>query len=113
MWRSPPRAITRRGLSPRGPGATLCGVARQYSKHQQSLIRNFYRNREAIDTQRLQEIVTEIYLAGKGKKADRLWQRAGDILLRAAGEDRAEAERIIADRDVEALARVAGARFGG
>lgn len=88
-------------------------MAREYSKHQQSLIRNFYRNRDAIDTQRLQEIVTDIYLAGAGKKADRLWKKAGDILLRAAGEDMSEAERIVADRDLEALARVAGARFGG
>lgn len=114
------RAVTEGVVQPTGPievsedgPATLSRVAREYSKHQQSLIRRFYSNRGAIDTQRLQEIVTEIYLAGKSKKADRLWQTAGEILLRTAGDDRTEADRIIADRDVEALARVAGARFGG
>lgn len=86
-------------------------MAREYSKHQQKLIRDFYRNREAIDTQRLQEIVTEIYLAGDGKKAGRLWKRAADILGRAPGADKAAIERLVAERDVETLARIAGERF--
>ncbi len=38
----------------------LLRVAREYSKHQQNLIRNFYKHRDGIDTQRLQEIVTDI-----------------------------------------------------
>ena len=87
-------------------------MARDYSKHQQSLIRNFYRNRDAGDVQRLQEIVTEIYLAGAGKKADGLWKRAAGILARAPGGADAEIERLLADRDLEALASIAGARFG-
>ena len=86
-------------------------MAREYSKHQQSLIRSFYRNRDAIDTQRLQEIVSEIFLAGRGKKADRLWKRAADILGRAPGADAAEIAGLIQSRDLEALAAIAGARF--
>lgn len=86
-------------------------VAREYSKHQQSLIRNFYRNRDAIDAQRLQEIVTDIYLAGAGKKADTLWKRAAGILERTQGVDKAEVVRLIDSRDVEALARLANAQF--
>ena len=88
-------------------------VARRYSRHQQSLIRNFYKNRDAIETQRLQEIVTEIYLAGKGRKADRLWTRAADILQRAPDADAAEIARLVEGRDLETLAKIAGARFGG
>ena len=86
-------------------------MAREYSKHQQSLIRNFYRNRDAIDAQRLQEIVTEIYLAGQGKKADKLWKRAADILGRTPGLDTAETAQLIVSRDLETLAKIAGARF--
>jgi hypothetical protein len=45
----------------------------KYSKHQQQIIRNYYQNRESIALQRLQELVTELYLA-TGKKRDRCWQ---------------------------------------
>ena len=86
-------------------------MARDYSKHQQSLIRNFYKNRDAIDAQRLQEIVTEIYLAGQGKKADKLWKRVADILGRTSGLDETATAQLIDDRDLETLAKIAGARF--
>ena len=86
-------------------------MSRDYSHHQQGLIRNFYRNREAIDAQRLQEIVTDIYLAGTGKKADRLWQRVKDILGRVPNADADALDALVAARDIEALARIAGARF--
>ncbi len=39
---------------------------------QQRAIKNYYDNREAISVQRLQELVTELYLA-EGKKRDRQW----------------------------------------
>ena len=45
---------------------------RQYSKNVQSKIRAFYDNREAIGLQRLQELVTELYLA-EGKKREKTW----------------------------------------
>ncbi len=86
-------------------------MARDYSKHQQSLIRNFYKNRGAIDTQRLQEIVTEIYLAGQGKKADKLWKRAAQILGRTPGLDETATAQLIDNRDLETLAKIAGSRF--
>ena len=90
----------------------LLRVAREYSKHQQSLIRNFYKNRDAIDAQRLQEIVTDIYLAGSGKKADSLWKRAATILERAPNAKPDEIAQLVEARDVETLAVIAGARFG-
>ena len=48
-------------------------MAKQHSKHQQKIIRNYYANREAIAIQRLQELVTELYLA-TGKKRERQWK---------------------------------------
>ena len=47
---------------------------RQYTKYQQKAIKNYYDNREAISLQRLQELVTELFLA-TGKKRDTLWKR--------------------------------------
>jgi len=42
----------------------------KFSKYQQNVIRNYYENRDAIALQKLQEQVTELYLA-TGKKRDR------------------------------------------
>jgi hypothetical protein len=43
------------------------------SKYQDKVIRNYYQNRESIALQRLQELVTELYLT-EGKKRERHWQ---------------------------------------
>ena len=45
---------------------------RQYSKFQQKAIKNFYDNREDIALQRVQELVTELYLT-EGKKRAKHW----------------------------------------
>ncbi len=42
------------------------------SKYQDRVIKNFYQNREAIALQRVQELVTEIYLS-EGKKREKQW----------------------------------------
>ena len=47
-------------------------MASHYSKHVQNKIKNFYDNREASGLQRLQELVTELYLA-EGKKRETTW----------------------------------------
>ncbi len=44
------------------------------SRHQQKIIKNYYDNRESIALQRLQELVTELYLADAAKKRERLWK---------------------------------------
>ncbi len=46
----------------------------KYSKHQESIIKNYYQNREAIAFQRVQESLTELYLA-EGKKRLQCWKR--------------------------------------
>lgn len=42
------------------------------SKYQQSIIRNYYQNRDAIALQRAQELVTELYLSS-GKQRQKHW----------------------------------------
>ena len=44
-----------------------------HSKYQQRIIKNYYQNREAISFQRVQELVTELYLA-EGKKREKHWK---------------------------------------
>ena len=43
------------------------------SKYQQKVIKNYYENRENIAIQRLQELVTELYLS-EGKKRKQHWK---------------------------------------
>ncbi len=50
-------------------------MAKQYSKHQQKIIKNYYDNREAISLQRLSELVTDLYLA-EGKARETKWKQA-------------------------------------
>jgi hypothetical protein len=45
----------------------------QHTKYQQNIIKNYYKNRDNISLQRLQELVTELYLA-TGKKRDQHWK---------------------------------------
>jgi hypothetical protein len=46
---------------------------KNYTKHQQRIIKNYYENRDAISLQRLSELVTELYSA-KGKARERQWK---------------------------------------
>jgi hypothetical protein len=49
------------------------------SPYQQRVIRDYYRNQDAILLQRLGDLVTELYLA-EGKSRARLWKRAAVVL---------------------------------
>ena len=44
----------------------------EYSKYQQKVIKRYYENRDSIALQRVQELVTELYLA-TGKKRAKHW----------------------------------------
>jgi heme oxygenase len=45
----------------------------KHSKYQEKVIKNYYQNREAISLQRLQELVTELYLS-EGKQREKHWK---------------------------------------
>lgn len=47
-------------------------MAKQHSKYQQKIIKNYYNNRGAISLQRLSELVTDLYLA-EGKGREKQW----------------------------------------
>jgi hypothetical protein len=48
-------------------------MAKDYTKHQQKIIKNYYDNRDAVGLQRLSELVTELYLA-EGKAREKQWK---------------------------------------
>jgi hypothetical protein len=46
---------------------------REYSKHQRNIIKNYYDNYDQIQLQKLQEQLTELYLA-EGKAREKRWK---------------------------------------
>ena len=55
------------------------------SKFQSKVIKNYYNNRENIAIQRLQELVTELYLT-EGKKRKQNWKHVETHLLKMDGK---------------------------
>ncbi|MCA9186700.1 MAG: hypothetical protein R3E01_08680 [Pirellulaceae bacterium] len=76
----------------------------KYSRHQQNIIKNYYDNREAISIQRLQELVTELYLS-EGKKRDRNWQLIASHLEKL-GVKRERVDHLVAQDKPELIAQV-------
>ena len=76
-----------------------------YSPYQKGVIRRYYEHSDTIAKQKLGEIVSELYLGTSEKKTDRLWDRAHKALL-AAGANKVEVEKLIADKSVKRLAKL-------
>jgi hypothetical protein len=72
------------------------------SRHQEKIIRGYYQNREAIAVQRLQELVTELYLS-EGKQRARLWKQAATHLA-ALGMSQEQIDRLVGKDDPELVA---------
>ena len=52
-----------------------------FSPYQQKIIKRYYNNYDAIASQRLAELVGELYLSD-GKKRDKLWTRVAELLTK-------------------------------
>ncbi|MEO0629815.1 MAG: hypothetical protein AAFY46_03690 [Planctomycetota bacterium] len=74
------------------------------SAHQQKIVKRYYENADTITITKLQELVTEIYLA-EGKKADTLWKRAHDHLKKTNIKPHV-VDAIVEKRDVTKLAEL-------
>lgn len=76
---------------------------REYSSYQKKIIANYYRTAETRSVANLQEIVTELYLAGTEKKREQLWERARKA-LEALGMKQSMIEHILSTKKPEVLA---------
>lgn len=74
-----------------------------YSPHQQRIIRSYYKNREGMALQKLQELVSDLYLAESQKQSDRLWKRIEKAMSNLGVPPRI-ASHVLAERKVEILA---------
>jgi hypothetical protein len=75
-----------------------------YTKYQQGIISNYYGQLDTIMLAKLQELVSELYLADTDKKRDRLWQKVSQAMSRLEIPP-ALVEHIMGKKDIEILAR--------
>lgn len=54
-------------------------MAKEHTRYQQKIIRNYYQNQDAILLQRLQELVTNLYLA-EGAARKKHWKTAATAM---------------------------------
>ncbi len=78
--------------------------------HQKGIVRRYYEHRDNLLTQKLGEIVSDLYLCEEEKQAARLWQSAHTALINA-GIPKARADGIVGARDLKRLAKLVSELF--
>lgn len=76
----------------------------KHSKYQQRIIKGYYENREAIALQRVQELVTELYLTS-GKKRAKHWETLAAHLSKL-GVKQAQIDHLISQDNPELVAKL-------
>ena len=76
----------------------------KYSKYQQDVISRYYDNLDVIMLGKIQEMVTELYLADSEAKQKRLWERAHKAMLKLKIKPNI-IEHIMSKKDVTVLAK--------
>jgi hypothetical protein len=80
------------------------------SRYQEKIIKNYYQNRENIAVQRVQELITDLYLA-EGKKREKVWKSL-ESHLEKAGLPASEIAHLKQQDNPELVANVAKRLFG-
>lgn len=76
------------------------------SSHQKGIVNRYYANLDTLTLQKLQEAVSELYLATP-KQADKHWKNVESALAKTKA-DPARVNAILANRNVPALAALVG-----
>ena len=76
----------------------------EHNRYQQKVIRNYYQNREGIALQRVQELVSELYLS-EGKKREKHWKSLAGH-LEALGVPAAQIQQLVEKGDPELAANL-------
>lgn len=75
------------------------------SRYQQGIVKRYYDNAETIQSNKLSELVSELWLAEDTKVQTKLWGKAQVALMRV-GFDATKVGQVVAKRDLEALAKL-------
>lgn len=77
---------------------------RDYTRHQQNIIKRYYDNRDQIDEQRLSELVTSLYLAS-AKQAAKKWESVPELLARL-NVPQSRIDNVVSKKDSALLATI-------
>ncbi len=80
-------------------------MAKDLSAHQQKIVNRYYEHRDTIRSNRLSDLVAELWLCEDEKAAAKLWGKA-QVELMKAGVDAAQAGKVAGERDTERLAQL-------
>ena len=80
-------------------------ASRDFSRHQSKIVKRYYDNLDTIVATRLQEAVTELYLAESDKKRANLWKKVQQQMAKTPA-DPGVVHQIVEDGDVERLAKL-------
>jgi len=75
-----------------------------YTPYQKNVISQYYDRLDTIMLAKLQELLSDLYLADTQAKRDRLWQRIHQAMTKQ-GVPPAIVEHIMAKKDIEVLAK--------
>jgi hypothetical protein len=76
---------------------------RDYTNYQKKVINNYYQNLDTIALTRLQELVSELFLADTESKRQKLWLRVEQAMEKLAVPAPLK-QHILSSRDVKILA---------
>ncbi len=76
-----------------------------FTPGQKKIVDRYYANHDTIQSTKLAELVSELWLADDAKAATRLWGKAQVALMRL-GVDATKVAAVVGAQDVEALARL-------
>lgn len=79
-------------------------AGKEYSAYQRDVISRYYDNLDAITLSRLQELVSQLYLADSEAKRAKLWERVHKSMVRLKVKP-AIIEHIMGKKDVVVLAK--------
>jgi hypothetical protein len=79
-------------------------AGREYSAYQRDVISRYYENLDAITLTKLQELVSQLYLADSKSRQNQLWERVHKAMLKLKVKP-AIVEHIMNKKDVVILAK--------
>ena len=77
------------------------------SAYQQKIVKRYYEHLDSAATLKLQELVSDLYLAADAKASARLWKSAGTALAKVGVEPERIA-KLASTNDVKGLAALVG-----
>jgi hypothetical protein len=81
-----------------------------FSKFQKGIVKRYYEHRETLSTQKLGELVSELYLERDWHKLNRLWKKV-ETALEGTAADKARIAGVIKRRNLKELADLVSELF--